>query len=50
MKKRLDQKDKVYCKIYDVTALLTNSYIAHIAQYLTKYRQPGNEICLGNRI
>ena len=22
----------------------------HIAQYLTKYRQPGKEICSGNRI
>ena len=35
-KERLDQKDKVNFKIYDVTARLTNSYIAHIANYLTK--------------
>ena len=35
-KKRLDWKDKVIFKIYDVTAWLTNNYNPHIAQYLTK--------------
>ena len=32
---RLDQKDKVSLKIYDVTAWLTENYDTHIAQYLT---------------
>ena len=35
-KKRLDQKDKVNFKIYDVTTWLTKNYNTHIAQYLTK--------------
>ena len=35
-KKRLDQKEKIDFKIYDVKTLLTNNYIKHIAQYLTK--------------
>ena len=34
--KRLDQKDKVNFKIFDVTTWLTNNYNTHIAQYLTK--------------
>ena len=34
-KKRLDQKDKVYFEIYDVTAWLTKNCNTHIAQYLT---------------
>ena len=33
-KKRLDQKNKVDLKTYDVKAWLTNSYNTHIAQYL----------------
>ena len=32
---RLDQKDKVSFKIYDVAAWLTENYDTHIAQYLT---------------
>ena len=35
-KKRLDQKDKVNFKTYDVTTWLQNNYNTHIAQYLTK--------------
>ena len=35
-KKRLDQRDKVNFKIYDITTWLTNNYNTHIAQYLTK--------------
>ena len=34
--KRLDQKDKVNLKIYDVTTWLTKNSNTHIAQYLTK--------------
>ena len=34
--KRLDKKDKVKFKIYDVTAWLTNNFDTHIAQYLEK--------------
>ena len=34
--KRLDQKDKINFKIYDVTAWLTNNCDTHIAQYLEK--------------
>ena len=34
--KRLDEKDKVNLKFYDVTAWLTNNCITHIAQYLEK--------------
>ena len=44
MQKWLDEKDKLNFKIYDVTTWLTNNYNAHIAQYLTKERQPDNEI------
>ena len=31
-------------KIYDITAWSRNNYNALIAQYLTKYSQPNNEI------
>ena len=34
--KRLDQKEKVNFKIYDVTVRLTNNCNTHIAQYLEK--------------
>ena len=34
--KRLDKKDKVNFKFYDVTEWLTNNYNTHIAQYLEK--------------
>ena len=36
VEKRLDQKDKVSFKIYDVTAWLTNNSNTYIAQYLEK--------------
>ena len=44
VEKRLDQKDKVHFETYDVTAWLTENHNTHIAQYLTNYRQPDNEI------
>ena len=34
--KRLDEKDQVNFKFYDVTAWLTNNCITHIVQYLEK--------------
>ena len=34
--KRLDEKDKVSFKFYDVTAWLTNYFNTHITQYLEK--------------
>ena len=34
--KRLDKKDKVNFKFYDVTAWLTNNRNTHIAQYFEK--------------
>ena len=36
--KRLNKKDKIYFKFYDVAAWLTNNSNTHIAQYLEKYR------------
>ena len=36
LKKRLDKKDKVNFKIYEVATWLTNYYDTNIAQYLTK--------------
>ena len=36
LKKLIDEKGKVNFKIYTVTARLTSSYNADIAQYLTK--------------
>ena len=49
-KKRVDQKYRVYFKIYDVTAWLTNNCNSYIAQYLLKLRQPFNKIWSVNRI
>ena len=49
-KKRLDYKDKVNFKIYDVTAWLTNNCNTHTGQYLTMERQPDNEDCSVNEI
>ena len=34
--KRLDKKDKVHLKFYEVTIWLTNNGNTHIAQYLDK--------------
>ena len=36
VEKRLDWKNKVHFKIYDVTTWLINNFNTHIAQYLTK--------------
>ena len=44
VEKRLDKKDKVNFKFYDVTAWLTNNCNTHIAQYLEKNRKSDNEI------
>ena len=49
-KKRLDGKDKVNFKSYDVTTWVTNNCNTHIAKYLKKLRQPGNEVWSVNRI
>ena len=37
-------KAQVNFKMYDVTDWQTNNCNTHIAQYLTRYRQPDNEI------
>ena len=49
-KRRLNYKDKVSFKIFDITAWLANNYNTYIAQYLTKYRQADIEIWSSNRI
>ena len=49
-KTRLDYKDKVNFKIYDVTAWLTRYYNSHITKYIRKRKQPVNEIWSVNRI
>ena len=36
VEKRLDKKDEVNFKIYDITICLTNSCNTHIAQYVKK--------------
>ena len=46
LKKRIDWKEKLNFKIYDVTTWLNNNCNTHIVQHLTKYRQPDNEIWL----
>ena len=48
--KRLDKKDKVNVKFYDVTAWLINICNTHIAQYFEKKRQSDNEIWSVNRM
>ena len=35
-KKRLDEKDKVNFKVYDITTWSTNNCNTYIVQYLTK--------------
>ena len=42
--KRLDKKDKVNFKFYNVTAWLTNSYNTYISQYFKRQRQSDHEI------
>ena len=49
-KKRLDEKDKVNFKINDVTTRLKNDCKPHIAQYLTKTKQPVYETWSINRL
>ena len=41
--KQLHRKAKVNFKIYDTTDWETNNHNTHIAQYLKKERQSGNE-------
>ena len=48
--KRLDYKDKVHSKFYDVTAWLTNNCNKHIIQYLENKKQRDHEIWSFNRI
>ena len=49
--RRLDRKDKVNFKCYDVTVWLKNTYCnTHIVQYLKKQRQSDDEIWLVNKI
>ena len=48
--KQLEQKDKFSLKNYDVKIWLTSNYNIHIAQYVTKYRQPDYEIWSVNRL
>ena len=48
--KRLDKKNMVNFKFYDVTAWLTNNGNTHIAQYFENYRQSDNEIWSVNRM
>ena len=48
--KRLDQKDQVNFKIYDVTTWEANSCNTHITQYLDDERQSDNEIWSDNEI
>ena len=48
LKKRIDQKFNF--KTYDVTAWLTNNDNKHIAQYLTKQKQPDSETWSVSRI
>ena len=47
-KERLVLKNKINFKNYDGTTWLTNNYNTRIGQYLSKYRQPINEIWSGN--
>ena len=41
---KLDWRDKVNFKVYDLTTWLTNNCYKHIDQHLRKLRQSGNEI------
>ena len=43
VERQLNSKDKVNFKIYGATTWLTSNYDTHIIQYLTKYKQSGNE-------
>ena len=44
VEKRLEKKNKVNFKFYDVTTWLTNNFNTHITQYLKKQRESDNEI------
>ena len=50
IKNCLNRNIKVNFKIHDFTTWLTNICKTHIVQYLTKQKQPGNEIWSINRI
>ena len=50
VEKRLDYKDKVNSKIFDVTFWESNNFNTHIAQYIKKYMQSENKILPVNRI
>ena len=47
---KLDQKNNVNFKFYDVTAWLTNNCNTDIAQYLENQKQSDNEIQSVNRM
>ena len=42
--KRVDQKDKVNSKIYNISTWETINWDIHITQYLKKYRQSDDRI------
>ena len=44
VEKRLDQQYKTNFKMYDVKAWETNNFNTHIAHYLKKLKQTGNEV------
>ena len=48
--KRLDKKDKVIFKFYDVKTWLKNNRTTHIAQYFKKQSQSDNEMWSVNRM
>ena len=50
VEKWLDEKAKFNSRIYDVKDSTTNNYHTHIARYLTKKRQPDNDIWSVNTI
>ena len=41
--KRIDQKDNINFKLYDVTTWFTHNFNTHTVQYLTKQKQSDNE-------
>ena len=48
--KQLDKEAKVNFETYDITDWTANNYFTHIAQYLKKEIQSGNEIWSVNKI
>ena len=43
MEKRLDLKNKIIFKVYDVTTWLTNNCNTHFDEYLIKKKESGNK-------